>query len=90
LLSVPPENKEARQLGGLGEEQMALKIDADVAAVASFMQATLPAAKLVAVAQAIGELAPLLWRHYDRESIRPLELATSLDPAACKLAAATK
>jgi hypothetical protein len=65
-----------------------IKMDADLAAVASFMQATLPAAKLVHVAQAIGELAPLLWRRYGSEPIDPLELRASSDQSGCAPAGA--
>lgn len=63
---------------------MEVKMDADVAAVASFMQTTLPAAKLVSVARAIGEVAPLLWRRYDTDAVIPLALLPSPDPAGCK------
>ena len=64
-----------------------VEMDESLAAVASFMQATLPAAKLVSVAEALRALAPLLWGSYDREEIRPLALSQA--PSPCKPAAAS-
>ena len=65
-----------------------LKMDADVAAVVHYMQTTLPATKLVSVAQAVSDLAPLLWRRYDQEAVLPLELLASSDLVECKPASA--
>lgn len=48
---------------------MNLKIDSDVGAVIEIMQRTIPAARLVSVAQAVSELAPLLWGQYEKEGI---------------------
>ena len=54
---------------------MELVIDPDVKAVAEFMQSTLAAARLVPVAKAVSELAPLLWGKYSPESVDALFLA---------------
>lgn len=49
---------------------MRLELDPDVQAVAEFMQASMPASKLVAVAQAMGALAPVLWGKFEPEDCR--------------------
>ena len=54
---------------------MELVFDPDVKAVAEFMQSTLPATRLVSIANAISELAPILWGRYTRESVDALYLA---------------
>jgi hypothetical protein len=51
-----------------------MHLDQDVEAVAAYMQASVPAARLVAVASAIEKIAPLLWGHYSQETVRPLTL----------------
>lgn len=53
---------------------MQLEIDSDVKVVAEFMQRTVATARLVSVASALAELAPLLWGHYPRERVEPLQL----------------
>ncbi len=57
---------------------MELQVDEHVEKVIAFMQTNLPAAKLVAVANAIKELATPLWGHYEREEIVPLSLRHGL------------
>lgn len=54
---------------------MDITIDPNVKAVAEFMQERLPAAQLVAVANAIAAIAPLLWGEYQADRISPLRLA---------------
>lgn len=62
---------------------MEIEIDRDVRAVLEFMQGHVPAAKLVATAQAIGSFAPLLWGHHLSVEVEALRLRnptiTSLD-----------
>jgi len=53
---------------------MDLELDSDVQAVAEFMMQNIPAAKLVAVARALVELAPLFWGHFTPEHVRALRL----------------
>jgi hypothetical protein len=43
---------------------MNFEIDPDVKAIAEFMQGTVPAARLVATARGLAEIAPLLWGEY--------------------------
>jgi hypothetical protein len=52
--------------------EMELALDQDVRAVCEFMLANMPAAKLVSVAKAMAEIAPVLWGHYPTEEIRAL------------------
>lgn len=52
-----------------------IEVDENVQAVAAYMVASVPAARLVAVARAIGEMAPLLWGQYPQEQISALRLA---------------
>lgn len=49
-------------------------IDSDIKLVASFMQQNLPASRLVAVAQGLAGIAPLLWSEYAAEQIRVIQL----------------
>ena len=51
-------------------------IDDDVHAVAEFMQRSIPAMKLVAVASRVSAVAPLLWGEYQPESVRALRLVS--------------
>ena len=53
---------------------MQLEIDCDVKAVAEFMQANMPASKLLGVATAIGRLAPILWGHFSADDVYALAL----------------
>jgi hypothetical protein len=48
--------------------------DEDVRAVAEFMLANVAAAKLVSVASAVAQIAPVLWGHYAQEPVRALTL----------------
>ena len=62
---------------------MELVIDPDVKTVAEFMQCRFSAARLVAVANGLASIAPLLWGRYQPEEVQTLRLAcnapTSLD-----------
>jgi hypothetical protein len=51
---------------------MELVFDVDARAVFEFMLANVPAAKLVAVANAVAQIAPVLWGHYKSEEVRAL------------------
>jgi hypothetical protein len=53
---------------------MNLELDEDLRSLAEYMQCHIAAEKLVAVAQGLAALAPLLWGHHDRRSITPLAL----------------
>jgi len=46
---------------------MQIVVDSDVQAVLEFMQANLPADKLLGVADGIPEMARLLWKQYPQE-----------------------
>jgi len=53
-----------------------LIVDDDVKAALDFLYANVEAAKLVAVAEAVADLAGILWGHYDGEPIEALQLRT--------------
>lgn len=53
---------------------LTLSMDPDVRAVASFMQQEVPAARLVAVARAVAELAPSLWGKHEPEGCEAIRL----------------
>jgi hypothetical protein len=54
---------------------MELVIDPDIKTVAEFMQCRFSAARLVAVANGLASIAPLLWGQYQPEEVRTLRLA---------------
>ena len=54
---------------------MELVIDSDVKNVAEFMQSSIAAGRLFAVAKGLSELAPLLWGTYGDERLQTLRLA---------------
>jgi len=54
---------------------MEIEIDPDVKATVEFMQSNIPAARLVAVSEGVGSLAPILWGRYAPERIETLSLA---------------
>ena len=54
---------------------MELIIDDDVKSVAEFMQSCSPATKLVSVAEAVANIAPILWGQYESQAISALRLA---------------
>lgn len=64
---------------------MDLEMDADVKAVAEFMQHNMAASRLVGVATAIGRLAPILWGRYLADDVQPLNLRGSGDEATCSV-----
>jgi hypothetical protein len=63
-----------------------------VQTVAAFMMANVPAARLVAVAKTVGEMAPLLWGQYDPEQVQPtsFRVASISDRVERKLQDATE
>lgn len=54
---------------------MNLAMDDDLKIVAGFMQANVPASKLVAVARNLDAIAPLLWGHYAAQAVVPLTIS---------------
>jgi hypothetical protein len=54
---------------------MQLKCDRDVQAVLEFMQSSIPASKLVMVADAVSRIAPILWSAGGETSVQPLTLS---------------
>jgi len=52
-----------------------VRVDSDVLAVAIFMQERMAASRLVAVADGLAAIAPLLWGHYEAEAVQALRLA---------------
>jgi hypothetical protein len=59
---------------------MPIIVDDDLRTVAEYMQANVPAAKLVATADALSAVAPLLWGRYERQAVVPLGLTLGHDP----------
>jgi GTPase len=49
-------------------------VDEDVQAVAAFMQGRIAASRLVAVADGLAALAPLLWGKFQPETIQAVRL----------------
>lgn len=64
---------------------MALTADADLQAVAEFMQANIAGEKLVPIARAMAGIAPALWGHVPEAEVRAL----SFHPVKPTLAAST-
>jgi hypothetical protein len=48
-------------------------IDGDVRLVLSVMQRRIPASRLVGVAQAVAQLAPIAWGHFRAEAVRGVD-----------------
>lgn len=53
--------------------QMTLEMDPDVKKVMEFMQTNMAADRLIGVAAAVSNLAPILWGRYGHEEVHPLE-----------------
>lgn len=62
---------------------MELHIDEDLKRVIGFMQTHVPAAKLVAVANSVKELAMPLWGHHQGENIRVAISLRNNPPTSC-------
>ena len=58
------------------EKKTNLVLDDDVHRVIEFMQAEIPAARLVAVAAGIAQLAPIVWEEYQQEKIQAFRLVS--------------
>ena len=58
--------------------EMQLVADGHVKAVLEFMQANLPTAKLIGVADSLPQMARLLWGHYPQEPCAAVALHASL------------
>lgn len=54
-----------------------ITVDDDVKAVAAFMQKEIAASRLVAVADGLAAMAPLLWGKYPAEAIQAMRLECS-------------
>jgi len=53
---------------------MHLEMDADLQAIAGFMQERFAADRLAPLADELFRIAPLLWGHFDRAEVRPIAL----------------
>ena len=56
---------------------MNLEIDEDVKAVIEMMVATIPASRLVSVANGVQKIAPILWGRFQGEDVYPLSLTAT-------------
>lgn len=54
-----------------------IAINDDVQTIAEFMQSNLPATRLVGVARALNQLAPILWGQHGSEDIQCLALLSN-------------
>ena len=75
---------------GEGKEAMTILVDPDIEKVAAFMQAELPASKLIAVASWLAALAPVLWGRYGRDEITPATVRSVTDLSECKPTVSTR
>jgi len=62
-------------------DRMTLVMDGDVKRVIEFMESNVPYAKIVAVAEAIQKLAPIMWGQHEQEPIRALGLSSPIECA---------
>ena len=53
---------------------MNITVDEDIKAVLEMMQRNIPASRLVAVANGVQKIAPILWGQYEIEEVKPLYL----------------
>lgn len=53
-----------------------LVVDADVQVVAEFMQSNVAASRLVAIADGLAAIAPLIWGRYEPEKVLALRLVS--------------
>lgn len=60
------------QVNTFAINQMTLEMDSDVKKVMEFMQTNMAADRLIGVAAAVGNLAPILWGRYGHEEVHPL------------------
>jgi hypothetical protein len=56
------------------DREMRFEVDSDVQAVLEFMQGEIQACKLVGVAEALPQMARLLWGHCQQEPVRVVSL----------------
>jgi hypothetical protein len=61
--------------------EMQLVADEHVKAVLEFMQSHIPTAKLIGVADSLGQMARLLWGHFPQEPCQSIRLIL---PKACQ------
>lgn len=57
-----------------GRDRPTIEANGEIEVLAAFMAANIPTSRLVSVARAIGEIAPLLWGHYSAEEVAALRL----------------
>lgn len=57
---------------------MSIHLDGDLQELVVFMQRSIPASKLLATAEAVALLAPVIWGHHEKDRIIPAML---LSPA---------
>jgi hypothetical protein len=55
---------------------MKLRVDSDLQSVVEFMQANIPTSKLLATAEAVALLGPVIWSHHERNSVAPAMLVS--------------
>jgi len=70
-----------KDLGSRDRARMQLVVDEHMKAVLSFMQRNVPTAKLIGIANALPQIAKLLWDVYPQENVRALSMNEKL-PAA--------
>jgi hypothetical protein len=65
---------------------MEVAVDADVKAVAEFMEKSVPAGKLMGVANRLSQISSLLWGHFEvHDDVKPLRLVRGADPQALNI-----
>ena len=57
-----------------GASKLAFEADENVIAVLNFMQSNMQLSKMVATAEQVAKIAPLLWGHHSREEVSPIRL----------------
>lgn len=57
-----------------GTTKLALEVDEDTLKVIDFIQKNIQCNKMVAVTELLAKLAPILWGHFDREEVYPVNL----------------
>jgi hypothetical protein len=71
-------------------DRAVLQVDQDVMAALEYLQANVPAAKLVGVAEAINQVAPTLWGHFTPDNLKAVRLEAGPISAPRRLEAATE
>ncbi len=66
---------------------MTVRVDPEIAELAEFMQLNFPASRLVPLSLGMAQLAPVLWGHFDAESVAALSVNS--DHSRCEPKGAT-